>query len=385
MMRILTLSYEFPPIGGGGSRVVAGLAGQLARAGHAVDLVTMAFQELPRRETVDGIEVHRVRCFRRSASICSPGEMAVYLMPALRRARGLAQTRRYDLIHAHFIFPDGVLALALAHLTGLPYVITAHGSDVPGFNPDRFRAMHRVLAPLWRRVVRGAELLISPSHNLTRLIDRAAPAARTVLIPNGIAPARYRADRPRLRRILVVSRLFERKGVQNLIRALAGVTHDHELHVVGAGPYQPELRALSERLAVPVNFHGWLEPGSAMLAELYETASIFVLPSEMENFPIVLLEAMAAGAAIVTTRGTGCDEVVGDAGVLVPPGDPAALRAALVPLMADPSACRALGAAARRRLEQRFSWAAVARRYTEVYQDVIGAPPGVPEAAGVAV
>jgi glycosyltransferase involved in cell wall biosynthesis len=81
---------------------------------------------------------------------------------------------------------------------------------------------------------------------------------------------------------------------------------------------------------------------------------------------MVLLEAMSAGLAIITTRGTGCDEVVGDSGVLVPPGDPLALRRALVELAHDPDRCRVLGAAARKRLEERFSWPAVAARYAEI-------------------
>jgi glycosyltransferase involved in cell wall biosynthesis len=380
-VRILTLCYEFPPIGGGGSRVVSGLSSELARAGHRVDLVTMRFRDQPRRQVVSGVRVFRADCIRRSPSICSPAEMATYLARALPLAAGLVRRHRYDLNHAHFVFPDGVLAWALKRLTGLPYIITAHGSDVPGFNPDRFALAHRVLRPAWHRVVDGAEALVAPSGNLARLIRNARPEARPVIIPNGIDPGTLRADRPRRRRILVVARLFERKGVQHVLHALAGLSHDHEVHVVGTGPHLAALVTLARELSVDVRFHGWLDPASGRLAALYETADIFVLPSDVENFPMVLLEAMAAGLAIITTRGTGCDEVVGDTGVLVDPGDVPALRAALTALTRDPQGCRQLGRAARQRLSSEFSWAGVARRYAALYRAVLDLPAGAGDVA----
>jgi hypothetical protein len=93
-----------------------------------------------------------------------------------------------------------------------------------------------------------------------------------------------------------------------------------------------------------------------------------VLPSEAENFPIVLLEAMAAGLAIITTAGTGCAEVVGDAGLLVPVRDSRAIGRALKRLVEDGDLRQRLGVAARRRIEENFTWRAVARRYVEEYQ-----------------
>jgi glycosyltransferase involved in cell wall biosynthesis len=377
-MRILTLSYEFPPLGGGGSKVVAGLSRQLVALGHTVDVVTMGYRGLPRLESVDGATVHRVPCLRFSTSICTPPELASYLCSAIPLALRLARRNHYDINHTHFIFPDGLAALTLKRHTGLPYVITAHGSDVPRFNPHRFKLMHQLLAPVWQRVVAGASRIISPSRHLSGLIRQGREITGIDLIPNGIDPAKYRANRPRAKRVLVVSRLFERKGVQHLLQALDGLDHDHEVDIVGTGPFLPALKAMAERMGLAVRFRGWLDGSSPELRDLYETSRIFVLPSEMENFPVVLLEAMAAGAAIITTRGTGCDEVVGEAGVLVPPQDPVGLRAALVRLMGDAELCRRLGAVARARMEQKFSWPFVARQYLRTYQRCLhGAQPAI--------
>lgn len=362
-MRILTLSYEYPPVGGGGAKVVAGVSGELARLGHEVDLLTMGFGDLPHEEVVDGVRVYRLTTLRRSRSICRPHEMLGYLIRAAPMARRLARRRRYDINHTHFLFPDAVLARILKRSLRLPYVVTAHGSDVPGFNPDRFVGLHRILAPLWRSVTLGSEQVVCPSEYLRSLVLAAAPSARTTIIPNGFEAQRFDSSRVKKNRILVVSRLFRRKGVQYLLRALAGTDLEYEVTVVGDGPYFGELRHEAAALNVQVDFRGWLENQSDELRQLYETSSIFVFVSSAENFPVVLLEAMSAGMAIVTTDDTGCREALGDAGILVPHGDPLALRTALERLTSDSALRDRLSAAARHRVERQFDWSIIGRRY----------------------
>jgi glycosyltransferase involved in cell wall biosynthesis len=294
-------------------------------------------------------------------------EAFTYLVAALPVALELVRRRRHDLNHTHFVFPDGPVAWLLRRRTGLPYVITAHGSDVPGYNPHRLQRTHRVLAPVWRSVVRSAAQLICPSETIRSLVLRQQITTNIVTIPNGIDPDRFRPGR-RGSRILVVSKMFERKGIQYLLRALEGLPLEHEVQIVGDGPYLPVLQELAARTGVAVRFWKWLDQDSPEFTELYEGSGIFVLPSESENFPIVLLEAMTAGLAIVTTKGTGCAEVVGDAALLVPPKDAAALRAAVCRLLGDPALRTALGAAARRRVVENFGWPAVAQQYLAVYQ-----------------
>lgn len=367
-------SYEFPPLGGGGAKVVDGLSSELVRMGHKVDVVTMAYRGLPRFEVSNGVHVHRVPCLRLRKSVCTPLEMLTYCVPALLAVRRLMRRKRHDVYHPHFIFPDGVIALALRRLIGCRFAITAHGSDVPGYNPDRFKVLHKLLAPLWRLVVKDAERIICPSDALSTRIIAASRDAKTIRIPNGFEISRLRPDRPKRDRILVVSRMFERKGVQYLLQALAGLDVDHEVDIVGDGPYLPALREMAQQMQIPVNFRGWLENDSPELKELYETSKIFVFTSAEENFPIVLLEAMAAGMAIVTTKATGCAEVVGDTARMVPPKDPHAIRAALSALTSDAELCREMGGAARQRVEENFSWRSVAERYLALYETLDHVP-----------
>jgi glycosyltransferase involved in cell wall biosynthesis len=323
---------------------------------------------LPRLEDVHGVQVHRVPCIRRAEHVCTGPEAFTYLLAALPKALELARQNRYDINHTHFIFPDGALAWLLWRRTGLPYVITGHGSDVPGFNPHRLKHAHKLLAPAWHAVVRDAAQIICPSETLRSLVLKRRATAKTVLIPNGIDPNRYRPAGHGTR-ILAVGKLFERKGMQHLIRALEGVTLEHRLEIVGDGPYLPVLTDLAAETGVHTKFWKWLDNSSPDLTQLYEGCGIFVLPSASENFPVVLLEAMTAGLAIVTTHGTGCAEVVGDTAILVPPNDVEALRAALRRLLSDGPLRAALGAAARRRLVENFGWPAIAERQLALYRE----------------
>ena len=220
IMRILKISYEYPPIGGGGSRVVSGLAGELVRLGHEVDLVTMKFGDLPVFESIEGVNVHRVPCLRLDRSICRPPEMATYLINARKYVRKILSEKQFDINHTHFIFPDGLLSSWIKRESGLPFIVTAHGSDVPGYNPNRFKFLHKVLHPVWRNVVESSAGITSPSHTLAGLIKVQDVDKQVEVIPNGITPIKYDLRNRSARRALVVSRFFERKGIQYFLEIL---------------------------------------------------------------------------------------------------------------------------------------------------------------------
>ena len=115
---------------------------------------------------------------------------------------------------------------------------------------------------------------------------------------------------------------------------------------------------------------GNLDNESQELRELYETSKIFVFTSEAENFPVVLLEAMIAGLAIITTNDTGCAEVVGDGAILVKSKDSSAIKDALLKLIDDPDLCTKLGKITRKRAEDFFSWETVAKKHIKLYSTI---------------
>ncbi len=299
-------SYEFPPLGGGGAKVVYGLSTQLVKMGHHIDLITMKFGELKKFEDVKGIQVHRVPCIRTRQSICYTPEMLSYVIAAIPTALRLVKRRDYHLLHTHFIFPDGLISYFVRKMTGIPYLITVHGSDVPGYNPDRFTHQHKLLLPLWRQIVHLASLTVSPSKNLETLIRAQDSSTPITVIPNGIEVDKFVASREKKNCILLVCRMFPRKGVQYFLQSLKTLDPklEYEVNILGDGPFLPTLRQKASNLNVEVKFWGALDNTSPELRNLYETSSIFMLPSESENFPMVLLEAMAAGLAIITSHST---------------------------------------------------------------------------------
>lgn len=372
VMRILTLNYEYPPVGGGASPVSHQLCRQLVGLGHVVDVVTMRYRDLPAEETVDGVRIFRTPARRAQPDICRTSEMASYLTGAWRPVRRLVQANNYNVVHCHFIIPSGPLAWRAGRVGRIPFVITCHGSDVAGYNPDRFKLPHLLLTPAWRWLVERTPLIISPSMSLQALVRQHAPRARTTVIPNGIDLPEYDLRERPQPSILMCSRLLPRKGFQYALRAIKQVGLDWPVHVVGDGPYKADLEQLAGELNLPVKFWGWLDNGGAQFHELYEQCSVFVFPSESENFPTVLLEAMSAGHAIITSTAGGCPEVVGEAALLVPPRDIDSLAAALTRLRDEPARVVSLGQAARERVRQ-FSWDQVSRRYLACFEQVIAA------------
>lgn len=365
------LCYEFPPIGGGGAKVVDGLSKALNDEENEFHLVTMGFRNLPTYEKRGNFHIHRVKCIRLRQFICTVPEMLTYVISGLIFAYKLNRTHKFDLNHTHFIFPDGIIALILNKLVGLKYVITAHGSDVPGYNPNRFKLSHKNLRFLWKKIVSSAQQVIFPSNNLYELFRKVEDKITGVIIPNGISLEKFSPSKEKQNKILVVSRIFERKGIQYILKALEGLEHNYEINIVGDGPYLKFLMKFAGELGVNINFCGFMDNESEELKILFEESKIFILVSESENFPIVLLEAMVSGMGIITTKGTGCEEVVGDAAILVEAKNPQEIRSALQKLLEDPVLLANLQTAARRRVEELFSWQSVAKKYLELYKSVL--------------
>lgn len=377
-MRILILNYEFPPIGGGGATSTFNLTRNLVKLGHEVDVVTMGFREAPARAVMDGVQVYRVPCFRLRKEVCDTREMLTYVVSGLLHASRLAAHRSYDINNTHFIFPTGPIGYGLRRVAGLPYVLTARGSDVPGHNPNRFRLDHQLLRPVWRHIVRDADAMAAVSNDLKWKIQSHVPDVPVTVIPNGVSPIGEAAGptngvvppAERARRILVVTRLHEFKGVQYLLQAVARHRLDYEVNIVGDGPYRSTLEREAAPIAGQVRFWGWLDRREAELRDLYHRCGIFVFPSDREGAPAALLEAMSEGLAVIAADSAGVPEVVGEAGLLVRPRDPEAIADALAHLAQAPGSLADYGHLARERVRANFDWFVLAERYVQLYREV---------------
>jgi len=169
---------------------------------------------------------------------------------------------------------------------------------------------------------------------------------------------------------LASGRLLPRKGFHLLLEAVAERDIGYTVHICGDGPMMRRLLELQKISKTPVILHGWLDNRSAEYRSLLASAAIFVLPSLKENASIALLEAMSAGAAVVTTKVSGCPETVGSAGILVEPGSVSDLQAKLERLVTDDRLLEATQVAMRRRALENFSWPAALAAYRSLFNGV---------------
>jgi glycogen(starch) synthase len=275
--------------------------------------------------------------------------LLVLLLPAMLAsfARAARQAARgADLVHAHWL-PAG----AVAALTGKPFIVQLWGTDV--------ELAHRT-PWLARLILRRARLAICASHELAGAARELG--ARTVrVIPSGVdLPGRV-ADPDDPPHVLYAGRLSEEKGVLELVEAARGLP----LVVAGDGP-------LRDRVPGALGF-----VSHDQLLALYERAAVVVCPSHREGFGVVCAEAMAHGRPVVASAVGGLRDLVvdGETGVLVPPRDVDALRAALQGLLSDLELRRRLGEAARERARDAFSWERSVRLTLHAYEEALRPGP----------
>ena len=358
--RVLVLNHEFPPVGGGASAAAYELAKAYVRRGHAVSVVTMCYAGLPECDTKDGMQIFRVRCIRRRRHVCTVPEMASFVLAARWFLASHLTRHQYHIAHTHFVVPAGAVALWAKRMFALPYVVTSHGSDVLGYN-DRFRFIYPLIQRRWTEILLEAKAIASPSRFLAERIRRFKEDLPIATIPHAIAPERF-SPLPKEDRILIVARLIEAKGVQDVLDALTHIDlRGWRIDIVGDGPYRKALqsRAAINRLSDRVTFHGWLDNDSDRLRELYGKARIFVSASHCENMSVAVLEAMAARCRVLASDVGGTAEVV-DYSHLFEPRNIAALVHRLV---------IAMGADATRPLAplgDEFGWLQVVMRYEDL-------------------
>jgi glycosyltransferase involved in cell wall biosynthesis len=378
-MRILLLNYEFPPLGGGASNASFEIARALVRKGHAVDVVTSRMHGQLALEDMDGVQVRRVPTRRKGIQDCGLFGAVSYLLGAAAACSGMVRTPRYDVVHYFFGLPTGALSLMVPRLRRIPSIVSLRGSDVPGYDDSAkvLPFLHTALHPVTRVIWNGADRVVANSGGLQRLAQEFLPEKAIGMIPNAIRadlfqPGRERTPGPL--RILCVARLVARKGISDLLEALALVgDREVELILQGSGPESDALRVQARELGLEkqVRLAGFCPPHR--LPPIYAGADLFVLPSHSESCSMALLEAMASGLPVVATGTGGTPELIeeGLGGMLVPVRSPKHLAEALAKLVADPALRQRMGAHNRQRVEAHYSWDVVTESYLGVYRGAI--------------
>lgn len=276
----------------------------------------------------------------------------VYLAEATALAHHL-RARGITHIHNHIAKSSGTVAMLASEMTGIAYSFTLHGPDI-FYEPHHWRLDEKIAR------ARFVACISHFARSQAMVFSEPAHWDKLHIVHCGVEPALY--DGPRAEagaHLVFVGRLAAVKGVPVLLAALRGLVAVHpglRLTLVGDGPERGalEARARDMGLAGHVDFVGY--KAQVEVAMLLREATALVLPSFAEGLPVVLMEALAARVPVVATRIAGVAELVEDgvSGLLVPPGDAGALRAALAEVLGDPALRARMGAAGRARVMAEF-------------------------------
>jgi glycosyltransferase involved in cell wall biosynthesis len=303
-------------------------------------------------------------------------------LTALRRLSAIVRHEKPDLIHAHSSKAGAVGRLARLRRPATPVVYTPHGYAFAGwFSSARerlaYREVERALAPLSSRVVCVCEAE-------ARLGRSVGFSKRIRVIHNGIGPVDPGPTDPGMLElasrgpvVCVLTQLRPGKGIETLIDAVPALLARHErlqVAIWGEGPELETLRSRARKAAVAESVH-FLGRSADPLAAL-RGADVFVHPSLAEAFPYAILEAMSAGAPTVASDVGGIGEALqdGESGMLVAPGSVPALTEALIAMLDDPGRRKAMGSAARQRVQRLFTREAMIDRLVGVYHEICRAP-----------
>jgi glycosyltransferase involved in cell wall biosynthesis len=371
-VRIVQVTPFFYPHAGGVESHVRSLAGEFVRLGHEVTVVTSRHdRSLPVEEQFEGYRVLRAKTW--SVAYNTP------IAPATRR---LVESVSGDVFHLHFPPPlTSYFAVRALERSTVPRCLTYHcdlylegpvGSVLTGLYSALF------LPPTLNRVDR----IITHTRSYATT-SRGLRGRSTVIVPSAVDIRRFRPDldgsavRERLglqgqRVVAFTGRLVTHKGVNVILRAVRELPADVSLIVVGHGPRLEDLQSLAHRLGVAPRVRFCTDVTDDELPQYLRAADLFVFPSEnrLEGFGLAVAEAMASGLPVIIADMPGVREVIepGQEGLLVEPLIARDLVARIEELLNDPARRAAMGAAARKRAEERYSLEIVARQLLTVYE-----------------
>lgn len=392
-MRVLMLSWEYPPVVIGGlGRHVHALATRLTELGHEVVVLCRheAGTDAATHPTTDlrheGVRV--VRVAEDPTHLVFEKDLVAWTLAMghgmVRAGLALLRDWRPDVVHAH----DWLVthpAVALAEHAGVPLVATVHATEAGRHSGWLSQPLNQQIHSVEWWLANRADALITCSAAMRAEVSHLFEVPPATVIHNGIEPRGWRVSPAAVRAararhapsgeplVLYFGRLEWEKGVHDLLGALPRIRRSFpgaRLVVAGQGRQASALVTQARKLRVrrSVDFVGHL-PDRELVACL-AAADVVVLPSRYEPFGIVALEAAAAGAPLVASTAGGLAEVVvdGETGLAVTPGDVAGIAAAVRQVLSDPAAAARRARTARARLAKEFDWRRIAEQTVAVYE-----------------
>ncbi|MBB1117750.1 glycosyltransferase [Stenotrophomonas sp. W1S232] len=347
-------------------------------------------------ENLDGVEVVRYRYAPRALeTLVNDGGIVtnlrlhrwkILLVPGFVLAQAWAAWRlirctRIDVIHAHWLVPQGLVATLLKAITGTPYLVTSHGADLYALRAPPFQALKRLVAR------HAAAITVVSTSMRERILSLGVDTSKVNVQPMGVDMAQRFTPVPSMKRserkILFVGRLVEKKGLVHLLSAMPRVLQripDARLAIAGFGPGEAEAQALVESLGLQPAVHFLGAVPQTQLPDLYRSAAVFVAPfvravsGDEEGLGLVLVEAIACGCPVLAGNVPALGEVLGQENmdVTVDPRDHDRLADHIVASLMQPECARARAEQLRQSLGRRLDWASVTTAYAQTLRHLAG-------------
>lgn len=385
-MKILIISHEYPPIGGGGANACMNLSRQYAYEGHDVEIVTVWYEGLEENEIIPtekgSVHITRVKAKRANKEHCSFSEMLSFIMKAkgevnARVKKAISDNDPFDICQIFFGIPSGTLGYYLKLKYKLPYVIRFGGGDIPGFQ-ERFTKVYKLIGPAIRLIWKRAYALVANSQGLKELAEEFCDKYPILVFPNGVDTdywhPKEREHKDNSINLLFISRLIERKGLQFVIPGLRKLQDESgkkvHLTIVGDGPYREKLEQLVEENQVSemVSFLGQKDKDE--LAPIYQDGDVFIFPSKKEGMPNAVLEAMACGLPIVMSPCQGSEELIDGNGIITDSDLSRFNEYILKILNMEDDELKAMSNCSLKRAKEMFSWESVAGNYLQLFESI---------------
>jgi glycosyltransferase involved in cell wall biosynthesis len=332
-LRILTLNYEYPPVGGGGGYICKNVMDELADQGHDITIITSQYKNLPAEEVSGSLKIYRVPVlFRTRQDVGSLPSLLTYVPSCIAKVKKIIKEKQFDLINTHFAIPTGPAGYYLSRKFNLPNVLTIYGGDI--YDPTKRLSPHKTpaLKATVRKMLESADHIISDSKDIENHAKRIYGTKNQItVIPPGVSP--YRGTKktrkelglPEDKLILVtLGRLVVRKNNTELLDIFKDISASFDCHLVimGDGPEKLvlEKRVRENGLENKVTLTGRV--GEEKF-QIMAASDIYVSTAVHEGFGLVFLEAMESGLPVVCyDNGGQVDFLInGTTGFLIKLGD----------------------------------------------------------------
>lgn len=377
-MKLLVFIHEYPPVGGGGGHVAQNLCRGLQELGHEIQIITSRHGDLPAMRVEEGIRVHRIWCARKTIFKASFFSMILYVLGSFFKGLKIAFGWKPDLLHAHFAVPAGASAWAISRFTRIPYIITAHGGDVPGAAPEKTAGWFRFVLPFTHPIWNKASRIIAVSDHFKTLAKKYYSVEMDI-IPNGfslgnIQPGKFMPGKTPI--IIYAGRFSPEKNPLMIVHTLAEIKDlNWECVLLGDGIQMDAIRRSVEKYKLKNRIHlpGWVD--EAEVLNWMSKSDILFMPSLAEGLPIAGLQGLAMGLALVLSRVGSCVNLVnpGQNGFLVEASDLKGYSTALRKLLMDTNLLRKFRKASLVHSKQ-FQMKAVVDSYNKIYDSLFKGP-----------